>query len=412
MAVAPVFDIAISGASFAGLALARALLQAFGSDISIAIVDRDYRDAATSDGDVRASAISASSKAMLSALDAWSQVEAAAQPVTTIEITDTTLNAALRPALLTYDNILDDGQPATYIVPNASLITALRSGLNAYPSLAWFEGRTTASISTNDAAILLTLADGAVIKARLAVAADGRNSMLRDASGIKCIDKDYGQTGIVTRVDAELPHHGIAVQHFLPGGPFAMLPLRGQSFCITWSEDAREAQRIQAFDAAGWDNEIARRARGRFGVLTRTGATQTWPLALRIARSMTAQRVAVIGDAAHSVHPIAGQGLNLALRDVAALAQSIASGMRLGFDPGNAGTLERFQRWRRFDVTQSVAAFDTLNQLFRNDNAIFRGVRGAGLSALDRVPAVKRFFVAEGAGVTGELPRLLHGQPL
>jgi 2-octaprenyl-6-methoxyphenol hydroxylase len=229
-------------------------------------------------------------------------------------------------------------------------------------------------------------------------------------AGIKTVGWDYPQAGIVTVVAHERPHGGKAVQHFLPAGPFAILPLTGNRSCITWSENREEAERILALDDAGFLAEIDRRFGGKLGALSLTGPRQSWPLSLHLARALVASRVALVGDAAHVVHPLAGQGLNLALRDVAALAEVLADAARVGLDLGDATALARYERWRRFDSWMSAAAFDGLNRLFSNDVTLLRSAREFGLGLVDRLPGLKQMFVTEAAGLSGEVPRLLKGE--
>jgi 2-octaprenyl-6-methoxyphenol hydroxylase len=235
---------------------------------------------------------------------------------------------------------------------------------------------------------------------------------LREAAGIKIVGWGYGQTGIVTTIAHSRPHGARAVQHFLPGGPFAILPLPENRSCITWSEDAAEAQRILALDDMAFLAEVEKRVGGRLGTLELAGPRQSWPLEMHLARSYVARRFVVIGDAAHGVHPIAGQGLNLAFRDVAALTEVLADAARLGLDLGNGEVLARYERWRRFDSAVSAATFDGLNRLFSNDWTLVRAARDFGLGLVDRMPGLKAFFVREAAGLSGELPRLLKGEPV
>ena len=222
----------------------------------------------------------------------------------------------------------------------------------------------------------------------------------------------YGQTAIVTTIAHERPHNGRAVQHFLPAGPFAILPLPGNRACLTWTEDADEAKRILALDDAGFLAEVETRVAGRLGALEVVGPRQSWPLEMHLARAYVAPRFALIGDAAHGVHPIAGQGVNLAFRDVAALSEIIADSLRLGLDPGSMESLARYEKWRRFDSFVSAAAFDGLNKLFSSDVMLVRAARDVGLGLVDRLPGLKRRLVAEAAGLTGDLPRLFKLEPL
>jgi 2-octaprenyl-6-methoxyphenol hydroxylase len=258
----------------------------------------------------------------------------------------------------------------------------------------------------------VTLAGGRALRTRLLVSAEGRQSSLRERAGIKVVGWPYGQTGIVTWVAHERPHDGTAVQHFLPAGPFAILPLTGHRSCITWSETADEARRILALDDTAFLAEVERRFGGRLGAITMIAGRQSWPLSMHLARSYVADRFALIGDAAHGVHPIAGQGLNLAMRDAAALAEVLIEAARLGLDIGNGEILARYERWRRFDAAVSTATFDGLNRLFSSDNALVRAMRDAGLTLVDRSPAVKQMLVTEAAGLSGDVPRLLRREAI
>jgi 2-octaprenyl-6-methoxyphenol hydroxylase len=402
------FDVAISGASFTGLALALALSRTLGSEFKIAVIDRAVP--APAQDDSRALALSAASKSMLEVLGVWQGVAAAAQPATRIEITDSSLEAGVRPVLLTYDNVTDTGEPATYIVPDALLHDALRSAIAEASTVTLIAPAEAIGLETGEIEARVRLADKSVLAAALVVAAEGRRSRLREAAGIKVVSWTYAQTGIVTTVRHSRPHNACAVQHFLPAGPFAILPLTGDRSCITWTEEKGEARRILALDDQGFLAEVEKRFGGRLGEIALAGPRQSWPLDMHLARRYVAPRFALIGDAAHGVHPIAGQGLNLAFRDVAALTECVADAARLGFDAGDAQALARYERWRRFDSTVSAATFDGLNRLFASDLSLVRAGREAGLGLVDRMPFLKRFFVGEAAGLSGELPRLLRGE--
>jgi 2-octaprenyl-6-methoxyphenol hydroxylase len=248
------------------------------------------------------------------------------------------------------------------------------------------------------------------LRVKLLVAADGRNSPLREAAGIGVVRWSYPQTGIVATVRLDRPHQGRAVQHFLPSGPFAVLPLTDDRACITWTEDAARASAILALDDAGFLAETEKRFGYRLGSISLAGPRASWPLDMHLARALVADRFALVGDAAHGVHPIAGQGLNLGLRDVAALTEVVADAARLGLDIGALTVLERYERWRRLDSALSAATFDALNRLFSNDSTPLRTARDFGLGLVERMPALKRFFVSEAAGLNGEVPRLLRGE--
>jgi 2-octaprenyl-6-methoxyphenol hydroxylase len=410
------FDIVISGASFAGAALARALLTALDGDLRLALVDRAARRE-KAPPDARAFAISAGSRRMLEALGVWSAIASDAQAVTEIEITDSSLDAGIRPQLLLYDNHLaaesgNDPEPASHIVPASALEDALLDCIADDPRIALIAPTEIVRFADSGPTLAITLADGSEISSSLLVGAEGRRSASRDGAGIKTVGWRYGQTAIVTTIAHEKPHGGRAIQHFLPAGPFAILPLPGNRACLTWSEDETEAARILALDDAGFLAEVESRVAGRLGALQLAGPRQAWPLEMHLARAYVASRFALIGDAAHGVHPIAGQGVNLAFRDVAALAEIVVDTMRLGLDPGSMEALARYQTWRRFDSFASAAAFDGLNKLFSNDTLLVRAARDVGLGLVDRLPAVKQRLVAEAAGLTGDLPRLFKSERL
>ena len=341
------FDVAISGASFAGLALACALSDALGPSFKIALIDRVA--SASVRPDARAFALAAASKHLLEAIGVWPAIAADAQPVADIEITDSSLDAGVRPVLLTYDNSTQAGEPATYIVPVGPLTAVLRARAEACPSITTLAPVEATGFTADEAGARVQLAGEGDLLASLVVAADGRKSPMREAAGIKVIGWNYAQTGIVTTVRHDRPHQGRAVQHFLPAGPFAILPLTGNRACITWTEDAREAARILALDDTGFVAEVEKRFGGKLGAIALDGPRQSWPLELHLARRYVSPRFALVGDAAHGVHPLAGQGLNLAFRDVAALTEVVVEAVRLGFDAGDAQALTRYERWRRFE---------------------------------------------------------------
>jgi 2-octaprenyl-6-methoxyphenol hydroxylase len=400
-------DIVIVGGSFAGLALARALALALAHQARIILVERQPAGATLVDP--RAYALSAGSKRMLETLGVWADLAPHAEPVRAIDITDSALEHAIRPVLISYDNSIAGNEPATWIVEGARLRSALLAAVGQTSGVSQFQTEVQ-SFAADGAGVSIALAGDRELRTRLLVAADGRHSPLRDAAGIKTVRWSHPQIGIVTTVAHERPHEGRAVQHFLPGGPFAILPLGGNRSCITWSEERNRALAILQLDDAGFLAEIEQRFGYRLGALALAGPRAHWPLEFLMARALTAPRFALAGDAARSVHPIAGQGLNLGLRDVAALTECVADAMRLGLDPGDDAALERYARWRRFDSITSAAAFEALNTLFSNDSALLRAARDAGLGVVERLPGLKRMLVSEAAGQTGEVPRLLRGE--
>lgn len=407
------FDAVISGGSGAGLALALALSRGGGGDLRIALLDKSAGGEPVRD--LRSYAMSAAAQEMLAGLGVWDRIAAEAQPIHRIEITDSALEAGIRPIILTYDNVTSLGQTASHIVPSAALLRELRWQVLAAPGVTLIPRTEAVGLQDGDGVRIVTTSTGRSFAAPVVIAAEGRQSRLRDQAGIKLVAWRYPQTGIVTLVRAERPHDGTAVQHFLPGGPFAILPMTGQRACITWSEAETDARRILALDDAAFLAEVEQRFGGRLGQVTLVpesegGGRQSWPLGFHLARQYIAPRFAIIGDTAHGVHPIAGQGLNLGLRDAAALAEVLIDAARLGLDVGSAAVLERYQRWRRFDSAVSAAAFDGLNRLFSNDGTILRAARDAGLGIVDRWPALKQMLVTEAAGLSGELPRLMRGE--
>ena len=402
-------DVVIAGGGTAGLALASALADALGEGARIAVADRAALTAA-GPGDVRAFALSAGSKRMLAVLGVWPQIARHAQPVTSIDITNSSLEDAFRPVLVSYDNRVEGGEPATYIVEHARLHEALLAVAARRKSISLLGGAAAESFAADEHGVDVSFAARAPIRARLLVAADGGKSRLREAAGIKLVRWSYPQTGIVAIVRHEEPHGGRAVQHFLPAGPFAILPLTGNRSCITWTEEASRARAILALDDAGFLAEVEARFDYRLGAVALAGPRASWPLDMHLARAMVANRLALVGDAAHGVHPIAGQGLNLGLRDVAALCEVIVDAARLGLDFGSLAILERYERWRRLDSALSAATFDALNRLFSNDSTVLRTARDFGLGLVERMPALKQLLVAEAAGLTGEVPKLLRGE--
>lgn len=407
--VTDIFDVAISGASFAGLAIARGLSQALGPGIKIAVIDRASGPHATG-RDCRAFAIWAASKNLLEVLGVWGAIAPAAQAISAIEISDSALDDGLRPTRLTYDAVTAQGATAGYIVPAGALQRALYDSAAADPAITWIAPAEALELDLGQSFATVMLNDGGAVRACLVVAAEGRGSKLRDAAGIKTTGWGYEQTGIVAIVQFSEPHNGVAIQHFLPGGPFAILPMAGNRACVTWSSAQDEAVRILALDEAAFLAELDKRIGGRFGTITLVGQRQSWPLELKLARALVANRFVLAGDAAHGVHPVAGQGVNLAFRDCAALVEVVTGAARIGLDIGNAETLDHYARWRRFDSTASAAAYDGLNRFFGLDNTVLRAGRGAALGVVDRLPFLKQLILTEAAGLSGDVPKMLRGE--
>src|SRR5215468_7932197 len=401
-------SIVICGGAFAGLALALALRQGLGPDIPVLVADPAL--ATRPSRDPRATAIVAACRRLFEALGVWGQIASTAQPITDMVVTDSKLEDATRPVFLTFTGQVEPGEPFAHMVENRYLIDALVARAEAHG----IELRATAvsSYDTREGGVDVTLADGAVIHASLLVAADGARSRLRERAGIATHGWDYDQSGIVVTVGHERDHNGRAEEHFLPAGPFAILPLTGKRSSLVWTETRSEAARITALGETEFHDELERRFGLHLGEIKALDKPRAFPLGYFVARSFIAERLALIGDAAHVIHPIAGQGLNMGLKDVAALAEVIVDAARLGADFGAADVLERYQRWRRFDTMAMGFATNSLNVLFSNKSTLLRSVRDVGLGIVDRLPPLKDVFIREAAGLVGEVPKLLRGEAL
>ena len=400
-------DILIAGGGFAGLALAVALRQGSDGALSVTLADPAMNRAS---GDLRASAIAAAARRLFETIGVWSAIETGAQPILDMVVTDSKLDHAMRPTYLTFDGEVAPGEPFAHMIENGPMIAALLDKARA-------EGVDLRPLSVTQfvkepARVTAQLSDGASLSARLLVAADGARSAIREQAGIASHGWDYDQAGIVTTIAHERDHHGRAEEHFLPAGPFAILPLTGKRSSIVWTESKDEAARLVALPDGDFLAELERRFGLHLGDLALAGPRRAYPLGLYVARSFIAERIALVGDAAHVIHPIAGQGLNMGLRDVAALAEAVIDSARLGIDVGAVSVLERYQRWRRFDTMAMGVATDGLNRLFSNNSDVLRLVRDVGLGAVDRMPNVKEFFIREAAGMTGDVPKLLKGEAL
>jgi 2-octaprenyl-6-methoxyphenol hydroxylase len=405
-------DILIAGAALNGLAAAVALAGSRAlRPLDVLVFDQaDPRKFARDSFDGRASAITASSRRMLEALGVWDEIAPHAEPMRDIIVTDSKPGADTRPALLQFGEQDHGGRASAYMVENRHLYGALLDAALAAPSIR-IEGNMRISAYTFGRGLArVATATGDEAKASLLIAADGRASPARKAAGIDTYGWSYDQSGIVTTVAHERPHHGRAEEHFLPSGPFAILPLTENRSSLVWTERGDEAKRIMALDDAAFLAELSRRFGGHLGELTVVGPRHAYPLSMQIAQSFIGERLALIGDAAHVIHPIAGLGFNLGLRDVAALAESISEAVKLGLDPGSASVLETYARWRRFDTVMTAVATDGLTRLFSNDNPGLRAIRGLGLRAAGSLGALKGFFMREAAGETGRLPKLLQGE--
>ena len=401
-------DVVIGGAGFAGLALAIALRQGLGDPFTVAVIDPTLAHAQSKDP--RASAIAAAARRLFEAIKVWDAVAAKAQPILDMVVTDSKLDDAVRPTFLTFGGEVEEGEPFAHMVENRHLVDVLVAKAKEF-GVDLRAGAVTGFEKAGNA-IEVALSDEEIISTRLLVGADGAHSLIREQAGIATHGWNYDQSAIVTTVGHEREHNGRAEEHFLPAGPFAILPLTGKRCSIVWTESAREAQRIVALPDVEFHSELEKRFGLQLGELEVIGPRRAFPLGLFTARTFIGERLALIGDAAHIIHPIAGQGLNMGLRDVAALAEAIADAARLGLDPGGPDVLERYQRWRRFDTMTMGIATDGLNRLFSNHSDVLRLARDIGLGLVERMPALKRMFIREAAGFTGDVPKLLKGEAL
>ncbi|MGH6673922.1 MAG: ubiquinone biosynthesis hydroxylase [Xanthobacteraceae bacterium] len=416
-------DVLIAGGGFAGLTLAIALRQALGSSFAVTVADPAFgaTHCTTYGGDERASAIVAAVRRLFETIGVWASVSGEAQPILDMVVTDSRLNDAVRPVFLTFAGDVESGESFAHMIENRLLVAALEDrarelGVEFYASAVGSRpspSRGGWQLPTSSAQrVDVEFADGTMIAARLLVAADGARSTIRQAAGIATHGWTYGQSAIVLNVAHERDHGGRAEEHFLPAGPFAILPLTGQRSSIVWTESTREAERIVALPDDAFQAELEQRFKLHLGAVSVIGARRVHPLGFFVARSFIAERIALVGDAAHVIHPIAGQGLNMGLKDVAALAEVIVEAARLGLDPGSANALEQYQRWRRFDTMTMGFATDGLNRLFSNRSDVLRLARDVGLGMVERVPVLKRLFIREAAGLVGEVPKLLRGELL
>jgi 2-octaprenyl-6-methoxyphenol hydroxylase len=414
-------DILIAGGGLNGPALALALAQA---GLSVTVVDARPAPARAEAGfDGRSYALAIASKRLLTAIGIWADVADKVQPILQIKASDGTAGQGAAPFFLHFDSAEIEEGPMGFMLEDRYLYRAFLDAMNATPGITLMSGETivaqTVTPQTEPSqrgttqGVNVTCASGQTLTARLLVGCDGRGSGTATRAGIRRVGWGYGQTALVTAIRHELDHQGIAQQFFMPAGPLAILPLPGgHHSSIVWSETDSAAAAIQSLDEEDYLEVLRPRFGGFLGDIALAGARFTYPLSLSLAQSFVASRLALVGDAAHGVHPIAGQGLNLGLRDVAALAEVLVDASRRGEDVGAVAVLERYQRWRRFDSTTLALGMDGVNRLFSNDNPALRLARDLGMGAINALPRARRGFIRQAAGLNGDLPRLLAGRPL
>ncbi|MBB4575207.1 ubiquinone biosynthesis hydroxylase [Rhizobium lentis] len=402
-------DMLVVGAGYVGLSAAVAVKQA-APHLKVSVVEAAPEHAWKND--TRASAVIAAAVKMLEIFGIWEEIEPEAQPITKMIVTDSRTSDPVRPVFLTFDGEVAEGRPFAHMIPNVAMVAALRGACERL-GIDIRHGLGATELKTEDSHATVMLSDGSILESRLVVACDGLRSKLRDLAGIRTVTWDYGQSGIVATVEHERPHDGCAEEHFLPAGPFAILPLKNNRSSLVWTERTHDADRLVAADELVFEEELERRFGHKLGALKVIGDKRAFPLGLTLARAFVAPRFALAGDAAHGIHPISGQGLNLGFKDVAALAETVVEADRLGLDIGSINILERYQTWRRFDTFRMGVTTDVLNRLFSNDAMPIRVARDVGLGIVDRLPRLKSFFIGQAAGTTAkDNPRLLTGQTI
>lgn len=397
------YDIAIVGGGPAGLTLAAGLIH-FMPELRIAVCDRRKFEVPD---DARSLALAAGVTRIYEALGIWDEMVEAACPISQMKITDSGKNDISRPLFLSFEGDVAPGQPFAHMVPFRQIVATLLKKTKGLVDL--IAPVKISGIERDGVKATLNFEDGKSIEASLIVAADGSRSSLRDMVGIKTIIHDYKQSGLVSTISHEVDHKQTAFEHFRPAGPFASLPLPDKRSSLVWTETAQEAERLKNLPSDEQAQIIEASMGHCLGKVTLEEPIQVFPLRLCIAREFVSNRFALLGDAAHAVHPITGQGLNLGLKDVATLVEVLIEALRRGEDIGSINVLREYERWRRMDVALMAMATDSLNRLFSNDIAVLRAVRDLGLGLVDRMPLVKKALIRHAAGIGGNGPKLLQG---
>ena len=403
-------DILIVGGGMVGATLGITLSRA---GLKVALADRLAAEADTAKGyDSRASAIANGSANVLKGIGVWPYLEANASPIWDIRVADGHPLRGISPLFLHYDHSDVGENPLGYIIENCSIREALRLVASNCDTLKLLESANVVSAQRGPFGVFAETESGIRLSASLLIAADGRGSQIRSKAGIKTRIKMYDQKSIVCNVHHERGHAGTAVELFLPGGPFAMLPMTKNRCNVVWTERIDLVDHYIALPEELFLKELSQRFGGWLGKIDLVSSRHVYPLGMLHAERYTGQRLALVGDAAHAIHPIAGQGLNLGLRDVAALAELIVDTSRVGGDVGSKNVLGRYERWRRFDAFVLIAVTDSLNRLFSNDIGPLRFSRDMGLALVDKLPLVKKFLMRHAMGQIGKLPRLVRGDTL
>jgi 2-octaprenyl-6-methoxyphenol hydroxylase len=403
-------DVLIVGGGLNGLTMALAAAQ---GGFDVVVVDTiDPATAAGAEFDGRVFAIAFASCRMYQSLGLWGALERQAQPINDILVTDGHVRGGTSPLFLHFDHEEVGDEALGHLMESRHMRAVLTEAVQNHPKIDLRAPAKRMSSEADAYGFTAMLEDGSSVRAKVCLAADGRNSPLREEAGIKTIGWSYDQMGIVTTVEHEEDHQGIAQEYFLPSGPFAILPMTGRRASLVWTERTDKAKAILALSPELFAKELEARFGDYLGPVKAAGPIWSYPLNLILARSYVANRMALIGDAAHGVHPIAGQGLNLGLRDVAVMAEVLTDAARIGQDIGAFDVLERYQQWRRFDNVSLSLGMDALNRLFSNDLPPVRLARDIGVGIVNKIGPARRFFMRHAGGAVGELPRLLKGEAL
>lgn len=401
-------DLIIVGGGLNGPAMALAAAQNGLRSIVIDSASVKTHRADTFDG--RSYALALTSQRLLAALGLWDDLAAQAQPMLEIKVTDGKVDTGPSPFFLHFDHAEIEEGPMGYVVEDRYLRRALLEAMTQSDLITHLPEQTVVDQSVTVQNAQVKLASGKTLTGRMIIGADGRRSGTAARAGIRRTGHDYGQTALVCAIEHEKPHGGIAHQYFMPAGPLAILPLTGNRSSIVWSETDKAAADIQALDDAAYLDVLRPRFGTFLGDISLVGERFTYPLNLTLANSFIGDRLALIGDAAHGMHPIAGQGLNAGFRDIAALAEVVTLAQRRGEDFASPLVLGRYQQWRRFDTATLAMATDGFNRLFSNDNPLLRLGRDLGMGLINAMPAARRTFIREAAGLSGDLPKLMTGQ--